>query len=208
MLLAKDGRVRKLDSRTRQLPMPAGVTAWHPNGRLAAFSANKFRQFFHTRGDVREVLNYVSDVAILDTQTNEVFRCDSLCREEQLETYPAWSPDGRQLYFCSAPIRWPTDREVLPESVRAIRYSLMRIRYDAATNQWGEVETILSAQETDKSITAAKNLTGRRTGPRLHVPSRSLPHQPPGFRSVRHRPGVPPLLAAGGGERQPERVVA
>ena len=38
-----------------------------------------------------------------------------------METFPAFSPDGRRLYFCSAPACR------MPESYREIRYNLQSI---------------------------------------------------------------------------------
>jgi len=71
---------------------------------------------------------------------------------ERLETYPAWSPDGRYLYFSSAPVLW-TDRNVVPPDRYAeVKYDLRRIRYDIDTDQWGKPETVLSAEKTGLSI--------------------------------------------------------
>jgi WD40-like Beta Propeller Repeat len=63
---------------------------------------------------------------------------------DQNETWPAWSPDGRYLYYCSA-ARLPI------EQFRQIRYDLMRISYDIDRDQWGQPEVLLSSKETGLS---------------------------------------------------------
>ena len=75
----------------------------------------------------------------------------ALAQKDRLETYPAWSPDGRFLYFCSAPLTW-TDRNVIPAQYDQIKYDLVRVAYDVHRDAWGPAETILSAQDTGLSI--------------------------------------------------------
>jgi Tol biopolymer transport system component len=72
--------------------------------------------------------------------------------KNRLETYPTWSPDGRYLYFCSGPILWEDRDTVPPENYDKLKYDLRRITYDVETDQWGEAETVLSAEETGLSI--------------------------------------------------------
>jgi dipeptidyl aminopeptidase/acylaminoacyl peptidase len=75
-----------------------------------------------------------------------------LAQKNRLETYPAWSPDGAYLYFCSAPVPWKDRDTVPPENYDKLKYDLCRVRYDAGSKQWGQVETVLSAEQTGLSI--------------------------------------------------------
>ena len=75
-----------------------------------------------------------------------------VARKERLETWPAWSGDGRYLYFCSAPKLWTDNAEYPPAQYDQVRYDLMRIAYDPNADQWGEPETVLSSKDTGKSI--------------------------------------------------------
>ncbi len=145
-LLADDGRVTKLGT-------PFGYTAWHPSGRIAAYSANKVRQFFHAAGpEVRDVIDLESLLAYVRVRSLESKRVPGASDERHLATYPAWSPDGRWLYYCRAPILW-TDREAVPpERYAEVKYDLMRISYDLETDRWGGPQTVLSAKETGLSI--------------------------------------------------------
>jgi Tol biopolymer transport system component len=94
-----------------------------------------------------------SDLAIYLPVSNTVISTSAISDPSRLETWPTWSPDGRYLYFCSAPTLW-TDREkVPPERYRDVRYDLMRVGYEISSNTWGPLETVLSAAKTGWSIT-------------------------------------------------------
>jgi len=128
--------------------------SWHPSGKLASFSINTVRQFFHSaRDEVREAVDIDSTLAYYLVDSKTVKTTTKISRKDRLETYPTWSPDGRYLYFCSAPMLWSSQEEkVIPERYNEVKYDLMCISYDINTDVWGELETILSAQDT--SMTA------------------------------------------------------
>lgn len=129
-----------------------GYTSWHPSGRVAAFSVNKVRQFFHSAAsEVRDVIDFDSLMAYYLVDSKTVKTTPALARKDRLETYPTWSADGRYLYFCSAPITW-ADRNVVPETYDQIKYDLVRTSYDIDRDQWGSLETVLSAKDTGLSI--------------------------------------------------------
>jgi len=154
MVLVEGARARKVDTRTAATPAPAVYMSWHPSGGLAAFSMNKVRQFFHTsRGEARDVCDLDSDLALYLANLGQVVSAPVIARPDRLETYPTWSPDGRYLYFCSAPVLWSDREKVPPEHFAEVRYDLMRVRCDVEARTWGPLETVLSAQETGKSIT-------------------------------------------------------
>jgi len=76
----------------------------------------------------------------------------ALSDKKRLETYPAWTPDGTYMYFCSAPLLWTDMETVPPRRYQDVKYDLMRISYDIDTDRWGPLETVLSAAETGLSI--------------------------------------------------------
>jgi len=144
-ILVQDRQVHKIGTKF-------GYTAWHPSGTVAAFSINRVRQLFHSAtNEIRDVVDYDSLVAYYRVDEKAVRTASPLARKDWLETYPAWSPDGRYLYFCCAPITWE-DRHTIPKEFDQIKYSLVRIAYDVQNDRWGELETVLSADQTGKSI--------------------------------------------------------
>jgi hypothetical protein len=145
-LLVHEGQVRKIGTRF-------GYTAWHPSGRLAVYSINRIWQFFHSAGaEVRDVMDVDAGLAYYQVDAEKVKIVPRAADKTRLETYPAWSPDGRYLYYCSAPILWKTGDPVPPPRYAEVQYDLMRIRYDLASDQWGDPELVLSAEQTGRSI--------------------------------------------------------
>ncbi len=144
-LLADGGRVTKLRT-------PFGYTAWHPSGRIAAYSVNKVRQFYHTAElEIRDVVDLESKLAYFRVDAGESKRVPGASDEQHLATYPAWSPDGRWLYYCRAPMVW-TDPNAAAERYAEVKYDLVRIAYDVETDRWGSPQTVLSAKQTGLSI--------------------------------------------------------
>jgi len=102
MVFVDDGEVKKVDTRTRFNRWGAAYASWHPSGRVLAFSVNKGRQLFHSaRVEVRDVFDLESDLALFLADEYRVTSTAAISDPDVLETYPAWSADGRHLYFCS-----------------------------------------------------------------------------------------------------------
>ena len=140
-------------ARSKKLATRFGYTAWHPSGRAAAYSINKVCQFFHSAGaEVRDVIDLDSALGYYLVRTENVKLVPGAADKRRLETYPAWSPDGRYLYYCSAPMLWEDLGVVPPARYAEVKYDLMRISYDLATDEWGEPELVLSSAETNLSI--------------------------------------------------------
>ena len=75
--------------------------AWHPTLPLIAFSTNVTGQFFHTQDTEKvEVQDSQSELVLYDVEGDKMIRIPS--DSEDFETFPTWTPDGRQLYYCSA----------------------------------------------------------------------------------------------------------
>ncbi len=145
VLLIEDDDVNKIGTKF-------SYTSWHPSGRVAAYSINKVHQFFHTAAsEVRDVIDLDSLLAYYIVDSKTIKTSPQISKKDRLETYPAWSPDGRYLYFCSAPLTWSA-RDIIPSNFYEIKYDLVRISYDIDSDTWGELETVLSAQDTGLSI--------------------------------------------------------
>jgi Periplasmic component of the Tol biopolymer transport system len=141
----RNGEIKKVNTKTDQTISAGVYPAWHPNGRLVAFSVNKITQVFHAVPDKRiEVIDTLSDLILYDTETNIVSQCEAIASKERFETFPSWSPDGRYLYFCCA--------KALPVSkYDQIRYDVLRIAFNPENKQFGSVDTIISSSVTGKS---------------------------------------------------------
>jgi hypothetical protein len=129
-----------------------GFTTWHPSGRLAVFSINTLPVFFHTaRMEMVDTVDLDSALAYFVVDSKTIKTSPNISRKDRLETWPNWSADGRHLYFCSAPI-WTDHKKIPLNEYEKMKYDLVRISYDVEHDQWGEVETVLSAHNTGKSV--------------------------------------------------------
>jgi hypothetical protein len=144
-LIADAGRVSKINTKF-------GYAAWHPSGRFVAFSVNDVRQVFHSAGEeVRDVMDFDSFIATYRPGQQQVRAVPGLTSKDRLETYPTWSPDGKTLYFCTAPKTWQASSP-LEGTYDQIRYDLARISYDVDQDRWGEPQTILTSRQAGRSI--------------------------------------------------------
>jgi len=145
-LYAREGRIERIGAKF-------GYTSWHPSGRIVTYSINDVRQFFHTaQQEIHDVVDLDSIIVYYDVERKEIRTAPALSDKTRLETYPAWTPDGKYLYFCSAPLLWTDMQTVPPRRYAEVQYDLMRIPYDLATDAWGAAETVLSAKDTGRSI--------------------------------------------------------
>lgn len=147
-ILNRDGKLRKLTLKNDSMISAAVYGDFHPSGRYAVFSSNIIIPAFHAQGNKRlEVYDTKSDLAVADFDHNRMILSPLTNRPEILETFPAFSADGKWIYFCSA------HEVALPDSIRQLRYSLCRIGFDPASGSWGEkVDTLWNAREYKGSV--------------------------------------------------------
>ncbi|UCH13974.1 MAG: PD40 domain-containing protein [Bacteroidales bacterium] len=146
-LLTRGDKLKKINTRTGYTMSAGTYPSWHPGGRLIAFSVNIIMQQFHATGKEKiEVYDRASDIILYDTESN-IITTSPVVSTKKRETMPTWSPDGKYLYYCSAP---EFENNLRYDSVR---YDLVRISYNAESNIWGKPDTILTSHETGLSIT-------------------------------------------------------
>lgn len=155
MLLVIDDKVYKMDTRTAFNKAPVAYPAWHPSGNLVAFSLNRLLLFFHAVGEPRDVLDRASDLVVYDIPTNTLTTTRQISNPDRMENWPAWSPDGKYLYFSSAPkieTYEATTEKSHPFAYHKIQYDLMRIPYDEKNKTWGKLEMVFPASKIGGSI--------------------------------------------------------
>jgi Tol biopolymer transport system component len=147
-LIARDGDVIKIDTRTKETKYNCVYPYWHPSGRYIAFSVNNISQVFHSVKEKRiEVMDSESDLVVYDINSNVLIRSRLVSSEDSFETFPAFSADGRELYFCSA------RKENMPSGYDNVRYSLCKTDFDPDSGTFGrKTDTLISEASTGKSI--------------------------------------------------------
>jgi len=114
---------------------------WHPSGKFVVFSSNMTRQSFYAHSqDKIEVYDQRSDLIIYDTKARQVMTDERFTDSLNWETFPAFSPDGRWLYFCTA------KAVKMPSQFNDLHYSVVRVPFDETTGQLGTpIDTVYSA---------------------------------------------------------------
>ena len=143
-----DNKDEYLNTKTDQTIAACVYPYWHPGGEYIAYSTNNTRQSFHTVKDERvEVLDLESDIVVYHPADHRLLLCDSLQKKDRFETFPAFSPDGRTLYFCSA------EAKKIPEEYKEIRYNLCSIDFDPSAGTFGSrIDTLVNAEALGKSV--------------------------------------------------------
>lgn len=145
-VLMEQGNIETLATQTPQTLSALVYPSWHPSGKYIAFSVNNTTQDTHPVHRT-EVYDKASDVVVYDVEKKEIISTGALFSPAHFETFPTFSPDGKTLYFCSAPAL------PVPDSLTQLRYSLCRISFDPEKRTFGTtVDTLYQAETEKKSI--------------------------------------------------------
>ena len=146
--LNRNGEVRKLSLNDKSLISGTVYGEIHPSGRYGVFSTNIIIPGFHTQVNKRlEVYDTRSDLVIADFDRNELKVPEILARKDILETFPVFSADGNNIYYCAA------DSMTLPRDIEKLRYSLMKVSFDKETGLVGQnPEVVWDAAEHKGSV--------------------------------------------------------
>jgi len=147
-LIQQEGELKAWTTKTDSTISSCVYPYWHPSGNYIAYSTNTTRQGFYQRPEnVLEVFDYASDIVVCDLRTGELFSCPLLKGDDAWETFPAFSPDGRTLYFCRA-----LPKEI-PGQLSEIRYDLCSIVFDPESGTFGDhIDTLIPAADASFSI--------------------------------------------------------
>ena len=151
-----DGQIDILTPRNEELGGGMVYPYWHPSGKFIAYSTNQTHQNFYQLNNRRvEVYDDKSDIIIyqlesgfeMSEQTHVILFDSIVATTQQLENYPAFSPDGQWLYFCSA-----QRVDSIWKHYRDVKYNICRVSFDPETGVLGRnIETIVDARSIGKS---------------------------------------------------------
>lgn len=144
---AEGNKIIRRDLKASEMKYGAVYPAWHPNGKLVAFSSNSIVQSFHASQEYNiEVTDLASSLVLYDIEKNEMSPIEENDSVKYMETFPEWSPDGRYLYYCRA---MQTNDS---SDFARIKYDLVRKAFDQASFTFGKAEVVFNALSIDKSV--------------------------------------------------------
>lgn len=168
-LLVRDGKASLVNFKALGLPGAGTYPAWHPTLPVIALSNNTTNQAFYTKDKGRiEVYDSESDLYLYLLDENKIQPVGNPGKDAQgqpltvqgqdeMETFPTWSPDGKWLYYCMATFH-PNDAALTrQQDVRyhysQIRYDIYRRAFNAEKRQFGEAQLVYKASEGGHSAT-------------------------------------------------------
>lgn len=150
-----NGEIKKVNMKTDSTISAGVYPFFNPQYDVVAYSVNNTGQIFHTKNPNKvEVQDQASDVIIYDPAREIVTHVanDPDC----LEVFPAWSPDGETLYYCSAYFPKHTGMPHVENMIRNykdVKYDILRRPWNPATGEFGAVDTVFAASALGKSAT-------------------------------------------------------
>lgn len=138
------------------IPYGASYPAWHPTEPYIVFSSNMTGQLFHINHDEKvEVSDMASDLLFYDNKTatiKYVLRTDGV-----LETFPAWHPDGKRLYYTAASVpaldslQGEDADEYIVSHYKDLKYNIMYVDFDEKTLTFGKPQLLFNCKAMGKS---------------------------------------------------------
>lgn len=154
-ILTLDGNTQKIQIEKLEPGKSATYPYWHPSGKYIAFSSNVTRQsFYGISRNKLEVYDLSSDLIIYDVRNNRILTDPRFCESKEWETFPAFSPDGKYLYFCTASLDIAdSERQKLQSYFEKLKYALVRVPFDEKTGKLGdEITTLYNPEEKGGSV--------------------------------------------------------
>lgn len=147
MVLNDGGNLQLLDVKTPDMVSGPVYAQFDPSGRYIVFSSNAIIPAFHSRPDKRlEVFDTKSDVYVYDRKRGKIVQTPLLSDSTRLETFPTFSADGRDVYYCVA------EGPARPSSLDSLHYSLCRIGFDTEKGEFGSVVDTVVAGAPGSSV--------------------------------------------------------
>lgn len=133
--------------------------AWHPSGKAIAFSVNDTLQcFYYRETDKIEVLDSRSDMLLYDLESDTAYPVETT--PEIFDCFPAWSPDGKQLFSVAAQPGFaeiPEDKQARSEQAilgyTNLCYNLIVRDYNAEKKSFSSPKMVINASKEKRSIT-------------------------------------------------------
>ena len=151
-ILNRNGVLRKIKTKGKDMISNAVYGNFHPSGRFAVFSTNIIIPEFHAyRSQRLEVYDTASDLMVLDFDKNKTTTRPFLSDSASLETFPVFSACGKWIYYCAA------SAVPLPDSIKSLKYSICRVSFDARDGSIGtRVDTLWNAHQMNGSASLLK----------------------------------------------------
>lgn len=160
-IIADKEKIKKIIIKHDSILSSGVYPSWHPNHKWIAFSTNNTGQVFHIKHKEKvEVLDLSSDLLFYDAEQNEVFNI--LKTDNSFETFPCWSPDGKQLYYCVAEpenlanIPDSLKRDFITQNYNQLFYNIKVLDFNEKEKTFGIPKMVVDCTSQKKSASVPK----------------------------------------------------
>lgn len=129
--------------------------SWSADGRFIAFAstriqAHSYANSFRTQDLLADTLG---KILVYDIESNRLFSSPELMEAHCESTFPAWSPDGKTLYFCRA-TSWDSLDSITDTKARlaSFLYRLVSVSFNPKTGTFGEIKDVFDLKKHLRSI--------------------------------------------------------
>ena len=203
-VVAYDGVLKKIDMKNDSIISAGVYPAWHPWMKLIVYSANHtFQSFFTTNPDKIEVYDSESDLICYDIDKDEVTNIEN--RDDELEVFPAWAPDGRTLYYSSAHfVRDSSIQDATADIIAhydSLHYCIYRKSFNPETKQFGPRQQVfppLALNSEPSTMNSELSTMNRRTKQEQSQTCLSYALQGGGRAKLNYKSALLPRISPGG----------
>lgn len=144
-LIFNNGKFIKIAIPANYPDLRLAYPSWSRDGKYIAFASTRIRVFpyanqFRTQDLIADTLG---KILLYDVERNRLFSCPELTDEKYEFSFPAWSSDGKKLYFCRT--------EKLSEP-KDFKYDLFSISFDGNTGRFGKIKKVYDFKNQEKSV--------------------------------------------------------
>ncbi len=119
---------------------------WHPSGKYIAFATTRIHPIRYVNSYRTQdfMLDVSGRIVLYDIRNNRIFSSPELHDDAYQYSFPAWSPDGKKLYFCRA-------RRINPDTLSpqhekqnlaSFRYNLYQIDFNPETGSFDSLSLL------------------------------------------------------------------
>lgn len=147
-VMVKNGKAERLELDKIAPYFKGTYPYWHPKGRFVVLANCDTHQAFYGQSNNKvEVYDLESDLMVYDSQEHKVITDPRFTEKQYWETFPAFSPDGKSLYFCQAHAR------NIPKEIAQLKYAILRTDFNETNGTLGnKVDTIYNPRTDGGSV--------------------------------------------------------
>lgn len=154
-LLFNDNEILKIALPLGYPDLRLAYPSWSSDGRFIAFASTRVgsRPYSNSFRTQDFLIDTLGRILIYDMAENRLFSSPELMDARCENTFPAWSPDGKTLYFCQS-VLWDSLNQLPNEKTKwaSFRYRLVSVSFDSQTSTFGEITEVFNLEKRSRSI--------------------------------------------------------